>query len=66
LHDVDDLMSWPGGLGTELHREGARDAGTPRVGDPDVLDVASVNALTGSERRIERRRVMEGIECPRH
>jgi hypothetical protein len=48
------LMSWPGGLGTELHLEGrARDLRTPRLGAPEVLQVASVNAVTGPERQIQ-------------
>jgi hypothetical protein len=48
------LMSWPGGLGTDLHLEGrARDLRTPRRGAPELLQVASVNAVTGPERQIQ-------------
>jgi Protein of unknown function (DUF2889) len=48
------LMSWPGGLGTELHLEGrARDLRTPQLGAPEVLHEAVLHAVTGPERQIE-------------
>jgi hypothetical protein len=48
-------MSWPSGLGTELHLQGrARDLVTPRTGDASVVALADVYAVTGRERDIQR------------
>jgi Protein of unknown function (DUF2889) len=49
------LMSWPGGLGTELSLQGrARDLLTPDAGQPEVLDEITVGVVTGRERDIQR------------
>jgi hypothetical protein len=49
------LMSWPGGLGTELELRGrARDLLTPLDGAPQVLAAADLVAVTGRERDIQR------------
>jgi hypothetical protein len=49
------LMSWPGGLGTELHLEGrARDLLTPERGEPEVIGTADLHAVTGPQRDIVR------------
>ena len=48
------LMSWPGGLGTDLHLRGrARDLLTPAEGAPRVLEAADLLAVTGRERDIQ-------------
>jgi hypothetical protein len=54
------LMSWPGGLGTELQLDGrARDLFTPQAGDghgagdPVVVAHAELHAVTGRERDIK-------------
>ncbi len=48
------LMSWPGGLGTELYLQGrARDLHTPTEGAPTVVAEADLNVLTGRERDIQ-------------
>lgn len=48
------LMSWPGGLGTELHLEGrARDLFTPVHGEPEVIRTSLLHAITGGEREIQ-------------
>jgi len=47
-------MSWPGGLGTELHLNGrARDLLTPVVGEPIVLAATDLNAVTGPTHEIQ-------------
>jgi DUF2889 family protein len=49
------LMSWPGGLGTELLLQGrARDLLTPVDGAPEVLASSDLTAVTGRERDIRR------------
>lgn len=49
------LMSWPGGLGTDLLLQGrARDLLTPVDGAPEVLVESELTALTGRERDIKR------------
>jgi hypothetical protein len=49
------LMSWPDGLGTELHLKGrARDLLTPVDGEPAVVEAADLYAVTGPERDIRR------------
>ncbi len=49
------LMSWPGGLGTELHLHGrARDLVTPIAGDARVLGATDLTAVTGPTREIQR------------
>jgi hypothetical protein len=49
------LMSWPEGLGTDLHLEGrARDLLTPVDGQPSVVSEADLCAVTGPERDIQR------------
>jgi Protein of unknown function (DUF2889) len=50
------LMSWPDGLGTDLHLKGrARDLHTPRdSGDPVVVSHSDLYAVTGRERDILR------------
>ena len=49
------LMSWPDGLGTDLHLEGrARDLLTPVDGEPSVVSEADLYAVTGPERDIRR------------
>ena len=48
------LMSWPGGLGTELHLQArARDLLTPAQGDARVVAAAELTAMTGRERDIQ-------------
>lgn len=48
------LMSWPGGLGTELYVQGrARDLFTPEAGDARVLARTDLTAVTGRERDIQ-------------
>ncbi|MFZ0251145.1 MAG: DUF2889 domain-containing protein [Acidimicrobiales bacterium] len=48
------LMSWPGGLGTELHLNGrARDLLTPVAGEPEVLAATTLDAVTGQTRDIQ-------------
>ena len=48
------LMSWPGGLGTELYLQGrARDLHTPTEGAPTVVAQADLTVLTGRERDIQ-------------
>jgi hypothetical protein len=48
------LMSWPGGLGTDLHLGGrARDLSTPASGDPTLVAQADLHAVTGRERDIQ-------------
>ncbi len=48
------LMSWPGGLGTELYVQArARDLLTPVQGDARVVAAAELTALTGRERDIQ-------------
>jgi hypothetical protein len=47
------LMSWPDGLGTDLHLKGrARDLFTPTEGEPIVLGQSDLYAVTGRERDI--------------
>jgi len=47
------LMSWPDGLGTDLHLEGrARDFLTPSRGAPEVLRATSLDAVTSPDREI--------------
>ncbi len=49
------LMSWPDGLGTDLHLKGrARDLLTPVEGVPSVVSAADLAAVTGRERDILR------------
>src|SRR5580698_736288 len=49
------LMSWPGGLGTELHLNGrARDLLTPVAGEPVVLAATPLDAVTGQTHDIQR------------
>ena len=49
------LMSWPDGLGTDLHLKGrARDLLTPVEGVPAVVSAADLAAVTGRERDILR------------
>jgi hypothetical protein len=49
------LMSWPDGLGTDLHLKGrARDLLTPADGEPSVVNEADLYAVTGPERDIRR------------
>ena len=49
------LMSWPQGLGTDLHLKGrARDLLTPRVGEAVVVEHADLDAVTGPGRDIQR------------
>jgi len=49
------LMSWPEGLGTDLHLKGrARDLLTPADGEPSVVSEADLDAVTGPERDIRR------------
>ena len=46
------LMSWPGGLGTDLLLQGrARDLLTPMGGTPEVLAESELTALTGRRAR---------------
>ena len=48
-------MSWPDGMGTDLHLKGrARDLLTPVEGEPVVVDQADLYAVTGRERDIQR------------
>jgi hypothetical protein len=48
-------MTWPGGLGTDLHLTGrSRDLLTPAQGAPVVLDAADLQAVTDRGRTIER------------
>jgi hypothetical protein len=48
-------MSWPDGLGTDLHLEGrARDLLTPADGEPSVVKEADLYAVTGPARDILR------------
>jgi hypothetical protein len=48
------LMSWPGGLGTELHLDGrARDLLTPVTGEPEVIAATDLNVVTGPARDIQ-------------
>lgn len=48
------LMSWPGGIATELHLDGrARDLLTPVRGEPEVISTATLHAVTGRERDIQ-------------
>jgi hypothetical protein len=47
-------MSWPDGLGTDLHLKGrARDLLTPVEGEPSVVNEAVLYAVTGRERDIK-------------
>ena len=47
------LMFWPDGLGTDLHLKGrARDLCTPQAGEPHVLGLTDLYAVTGRERDI--------------
>ena len=49
------LMTWPDGLGTDLHLRGrCRDLLTPVEGVPTVLDSADLLAVTNRSRTIER------------
>jgi hypothetical protein len=49
------LMSWPDGLGTDLHLKGrARDLLTPVDGEPSVVSEVDLYAVTGRERDIQR------------
>ena len=49
------LMSWPEGLGTDLHLKGrARDLLTPIDGEPSIVNEADLYAVTGPERDIQR------------
>ncbi len=49
------LMSWPDGLGTDLHLKGrARDLLTPFGGEPSVVNEADLYVVTGRERDIQR------------
>jgi hypothetical protein len=49
------LMSWPDGMGTDLHLKGrARDLLTPAGGGPSVVREADLYAVTGPERDIRR------------
>jgi hypothetical protein len=55
-------MSWPGGLGTDLHLKGrARDLLTPTDGEPSVVGEADLDAVTGPERDI---RLIEADPAP--
>jgi hypothetical protein len=57
------LMSWPGGLGTELHLDGrARDLLTPVSGDPVVLAATDLNAVTGQTHDIQQIEAVPGVE----
>jgi hypothetical protein len=48
-------MTWPDGLGTDLHLTGrCRDLLTPTEGEPTVLDAADLLAVTDRSRTIER------------
>jgi hypothetical protein len=48
-------MSWPDGLGTDLHLKGrARDLLTPIDAEPSVVNEADLYAVTGRERDIKR------------
>lgn len=48
------LMSWPGGLGTELHLQGrARDLRTPAGDPPEVLGEVELDVVTGRARDIQ-------------
>jgi hypothetical protein len=59
-------MSWPDGIGTDLHLKGrARDLVTPVAGEPRVVAAADLYAVTGRERdiqRIESDPVVAGLE----
>jgi Protein of unknown function (DUF2889) len=59
-------MSWPNGLGTELHLDGrARDLLTPAKGEPVVLALTELHAVTGPQRdivHIEADPVKPGLE----
>jgi len=47
------LMTWPGGLGTDLHLDGrARDLLTPSEGEPEVLRSATLHVVTDRQRQI--------------
>jgi hypothetical protein len=49
------LMSWPDGMGNDLHLKGrARDLLTPVEGEPVVVDRADLYAVTGPARDIQR------------
>jgi Protein of unknown function (DUF2889) len=49
------LMTWPGGLGTDLHLAGrARDLLTPKTGEPRVISAAELSVVTGPARDILR------------
>src|SRR3984957_14371761 len=55
-------MSWPDGLGTDLHLKGrARDLLTPVDGEPSVVNEADLYTVTGPERDIRR---IEGDPAP--
>ena len=57
------LMSWPAGLGTELHLHGrARDLLTPVAGDPVVLAATELEAVTGSNHDIQQIDAVPAIE----
>ncbi len=57
------LMSWPGGLGTELHLNGrARDLLTPVAGEPLVLAATTLDAVTGQTHDIQRIEAEPGVE----
>jgi Protein of unknown function (DUF2889) len=46
-------MSWPGGLGTDLHLDGrARDLLTPVRGEPEVISAADLTVVNGPARDI--------------
>ena len=48
------LMTWPGGLGTDLHLDGrGRDLLTPARGEPRVLRTAEMHAVTDRMREIQ-------------
>jgi hypothetical protein len=56
------LMSWPDGLGTDLHLKGrARDLLTPLDGEPTIVAQADLAVVTGRERDIQR---IEGDPAP--
>lgn len=46
-------MTWPGGLGTDLHVHGrARDLATPRTGPAEVLSTAELSVAISPEREV--------------
>ena len=57
------LMSWPGGLGTELHLDGrARDLLTHLSGEPEVIAATDLTVVTGPARDIQQIESDPGFE----